>query len=268
MIIQTLTADDWSTFADMACAEGWKVPLHEQRLFQNHWKPYFFVLKKQGRQLGYVSAVAYRNSGWIGNLIVHPSFRGQGYGSELLSYALAFLDQPQVERIWLTSTEQSVPFFRKAGFSALDRVERWSAPGLGLQAPEESGELDDLIYLDFRCWGEAREALLRTYSNDSTVLRHGTTMALLQNGLGFCQLGPWLTRDLNSRDLRALLQEARSFTPADKSILSDILLSDELNLVLRSCGFECVGSSLLMCLSHEPVSFRGVIALASLGSIG
>jgi GNAT superfamily N-acetyltransferase len=266
-MIQTLTRSDWDAFIRMADAEGWQVPLQEQRLFINQWRPYFFVLKIQGKPLGFVSAVCYRTSGWIGNLLIHPQHRGQGYGTQLLRYALAFLDQPYVKRVWLTASDQGAPLYLKYGFETVDRIERWSAPGLG-QNIKVNNDLDDLIFLDSHCWQESREPLIRNIAIDTPVLRHGSSLALLQPGLASWQLGPWLIRDLNPRDLHLLLQRAREMTPVGKTLVSDILTSAELELILRANNFVRSGTTKLMCLSQTPASYSGVIALASLGSIG
>jgi GNAT superfamily N-acetyltransferase len=267
-MIQALNRSDWDTFTTWADSEGWQVPLQEQHLFLNQWHPYFFVLKEQGEARGFISAVGYRSSAWIGNLLVDPQRRGQGYGTKLLKFALAFLDQPQIENIWLTASEQGTLLYRKYGFSAVDKIERWSDDSPEQHESKANGELDDLIFLDHYCWNESRETLLRNLATDASVLRQGTTMALLQTGLAFYQLGPWLARDLVSRDLRSLLQQARALTPPAKPLICDVLCSAEISMLLQSCGFVCNGSTELMCLSRQPVSYRGVLALASLGSIG
>ena len=57
-------------------------------------------------------------------------------------------------------------------------------------------------------------------------------------------------------------------TPTDKLLVTDILASAELELILRAAGFTRSGSNLLMCSSPSAVDYDGVMALASLGSIG
>ena len=60
MKICSLNANDWQQFLDWTEKEGWQFSFHERRLFQNQWRPYFFVLKLQGENLGFVSAIAIR----------------------------------------------------------------------------------------------------------------------------------------------------------------------------------------------------------------
>jgi GNAT superfamily N-acetyltransferase len=267
-MIQTLNRSDWETFINWADGEGWQVSLQEQRLFINHWRPYFFALKERGEALGFISALCYRSSAWIGNLLVDPQQRGQGHGTKLLRFALAFLDQPQIERIWLTASNQGAPLYRKYGFKNIDRVERWCAYGT---QPEESigkGQLEDLIFLDRLCWQESREDLIRNIAIDADVLRQGTSLALLQKGLSFYQLGPWLARDIVPRDLRTVLLQACALTPPARPLICDILHSAELSMLLNACGFSHQGTTELMCLGSVPASCHGVLALASLGSIG
>ena len=89
MLITPLEPADWTVFKTLAAAEGWTLSFHEQRLFLNHWRPFFFTLKQHGDICGFVSAVTYKRSGWIGNLLVAPEKRGLGYGSALLEHAIS-----------------------------------------------------------------------------------------------------------------------------------------------------------------------------------
>ena len=88
MTFLPLGDDDWRLFLRWAADEGWAVPLREQLLFQGQWRPYFFALHHKGQVVGFVSAVIYRDSGWIGNLLVDPQQRGCGYGARLFDFAL------------------------------------------------------------------------------------------------------------------------------------------------------------------------------------
>ena len=268
MAILNLTAADWPSFAALAAAEGWSIPLQEQRLFQNHWRPFFFVLKEQGTPFGFVSAVAYKSSGWIGNLLIAPEQRGKGYGAELFDFALDFLRRSRPQRIWLTASTQGAPLYRKRGFVSVDRIDRWSGSGLAATTEDSGRELSDLIDCDTRCWGESRAPLLKLLCDDSLPLTAGEDRALLQPGLEFWQLGPWLSPRQNPRDNRQLLQQARERTPQGKTLVADILISSGQELNLRNAGYQRGGSNELMCLAADPQTPGGVVALASLGSIG
>lgn len=268
MQFQNLSEDAWRLFFSWAELAGWRISFQECRLFQNQWRPYFFALYAAGEVQGFVSAVAYKKSGWIGNLLVRPERRGLGYGAALFDFALDFLRRAKLQRIWLTASDAGQPIYRRRGFVAVDRIERWIARGIEKPVPSSEQPVAALIDLDSRCWGESRAPLLNALADDGELVCDGEAMALLQPGVNMWQLGPWLSAARKPQQNRNLLNLAVEKTALGKELLCDVLASAEMELVLRACGFKKSGSSQLMVLSEEPVTLAGVIALASLGSIG
>lgn len=263
-----LSEDDWQLFLSWATVENWRVSFQEQRLFQNQWRPYFFALHTAGAIRGFVSAVAYKESGWIGNLLVSEPNRGYGYGSALFDFALEFLRQSRLKRIWLTASETGQPIYQRRGFTVVDRVERWTNRGLGFSAEATNQSVGELIELDKNSWGESRAPLINALADDGYILRSGNAVGLLQPGISSWQLGPWLSTDKNPQENRRLLKSAVEKTAADKELLVDVLASAEVELILRACGFHKSGSNQLMVLCDNAVALDGVMGLASLGSIG
>jgi len=263
-----LTDGDWQLYLQWAKREGWQVSFHEQRLFQNLWRPYFFALHVGGELRGFVSAVAYRESGWIGNLLVPEQQRGQGFGSALFDFALEFLRQSKPRRIWLTASETGQPIYERRGFRVIDSIERWSILGRKTEESHPGTTVAELVDTDTQCWGESRSPLINALADDGVVLKVGQTIGLLQSGPGTFQLGPWLSFDKSAQDNRLLLQQAIGRTAHGKELLVDVLASAEMGLVLHSSGFKCKGTNQLMLFSEEAVPLDGVMALASLGSIG
>ncbi|MFO7812358.1 MAG: GNAT family N-acetyltransferase [Pelovirga sp.] len=268
MMIQQPTSADWNLFLRWAAQEEWFVPLKEQLLFQHQWRPFFFAFGDGGAPRGFVSAVGYRQSGWIGNLLIDPQHRGEGYGKYLFEEALKFLNQRQVKRIWLTASDQGAPLYQRYGFEQIDTVTRWSATGSGyVQAAEVQGTLNCLIALEQDCWGEDRRDVIHALALESALLQQPNHLALLQAGLDVWQLGPWSAAKTDPRSARLLLDAAVAATPTDKNLLVDVLDSAGLELLLRQRGFARYGQNLLMYQGKTP-RLRGVMALASLGSIG
>jgi GNAT superfamily N-acetyltransferase len=268
MQFRQLSDKDWQQFLHWAALENWRVSFQEQRLFQNQWRPYLFALYSNGELCGFVSAVAYKESGWIGNLLVPVEQRGKGYGSALFDHALQFLQQAQPKRIWLTASQSGQPMYERRGFEVVDRVDRWVTQGQGTAESTREKSVAALVDLDSACWGESRSPLLNALSDDSSICQTGNAVGLLQTGVDAWQLGPWLSADRKVLDNRQLLKQAVEKTAAGKELLIDVLLSAEMDLVLRTSGFKKQGSNQLMVLSAEPPRLNGVMALASLGSIG
>lgn len=268
MTIQPPTSVDWTLFLRWAAQEGWRVPFKEQLLFQHQWRPFFFALRHGGITRGFVSAVGYRHCGWIGNLLIDPQHRGQGYGKHLFEEALKFLNQRQLKRIWLTASDQGAPLYQRYGFEQIDTVTRWSIAGSGHgQTSDVQATLNCLIAIEQDNWGEDRRDLIYALALESTLLQQPNHLALLQSGLDVWQLGPWSAAKIDPRSARLLLEAAVAATPADKNLFVDVLDSAGLELLLRQRGFVRLGHNKLMYQGETP-RLRGVMALASFGSIG
>ena len=54
--------------------------------------------------------------GYIANTFVLAEHRNAGIGSQLLQAAVAYADEQDLARIVLTPTEQSIPYYSRAGF--------------------------------------------------------------------------------------------------------------------------------------------------------
>lgn len=269
MTIKPLNGEDWEVFVAWAEAENWRISFQEQRLFQSQWRPYFYVLWHNGERCAFVSAVIYKTSAWIGNLIVKPQLRKRGYGSELFSDALERLsNHSRVNRVWLTASEQGAPLYRQHGFVDIDCVERWQSVGRGTHAIEHRVDLELLTECDQRCWGESRGTLLRMLADDGHLLIEAEALMLLQPGLDFWFAGPWLNHQHSSISCKRLIERVLTQVPLGKEIMIDVLISSGVMLALQQAGFERLGSNQLMCRSDEPVSLNGVVSLASLGSLG
>ncbi len=268
MEFATPTVCEWRLFRAWAAAENWRVPLREEQLFQDQWWAHFFVLRAAGLPLGFASAVAYRESGWIGNLLVDPERRGRGLGAALFDFAVARLRQARVQRIWLTASLSGLPIYQRRGFGVLDRVERWQGQGLGGGESPRQARLDELIACDTHCWGEDRSPLITALAMPATILQQGESLALLQPDPNAWQVGPWLSPTRCPRENRLLLLQALERTPAERPLVVDLLRSSGMGPLLRSAGFVMTGSNELIYSGEEPTPLEGVIALASLGSIG
>jgi len=268
MQIGPLSCNDWPLFKSWAEIEGLQISFQEERLFLNLWQRYVFVLKHRGERCGFVSALAYKNSGWIGNLVVDPDKRHQGYGRALLEHAMQFLKDAGIACIWLVATESTVPFYQNYGFQHYDQLTTWTSTGLGTLPQDPTCDLQEIIDLNTESWGESQKPLHYLLEYDSIPIKAGANLALLQAGPLFWQLGPWLTLDKDAAGLRQLLQQARKKTPANRPLATHILTSADLDLILISSGFSRIRTRNLMYLSDTTPHLKNVLALASAGSIG
>jgi GNAT superfamily N-acetyltransferase len=60
--------------------------------------------------------------GYLGNMYVRPEHRGHGVGRQLLDALVHHAEGAGFERIVLSPTERSVPFYQRAGFGPADQL--------------------------------------------------------------------------------------------------------------------------------------------------
>jgi GNAT superfamily N-acetyltransferase len=268
MRIEPLQRGDWPRFIELAGAESWLVPESERALFQNGWRRYLFSLRKSERICGFVSAVPHQQGGWIGNLIVARDCRNRGYGAALFEHAVQLLERAGCRDLWLTASVLGRPLYEKKGFRAVDRTVRWVLAESGALQPPDAVAADGLEMLcrqDRKVWGDCRRDLLLHLGRQATVLRQGRSIALLQAGRQRRVLGPWLSEHGDPADHRRMLERLAG----GGEIVADIVASAGLETVLEAAGFRRLGENALMVRSRQrPGQLEGLVALASLGSIG
>lgn len=271
MDIGLMKPSDWDVFLALAEREGWRVPEQELDLFGGILSSCAFALKAWGKSLGFVTAVAYEKNGWIGNLLVHPRWRGKGYGSRLFDHALAELARQGVETIWLTASALGRPLYEKKGFRRVDGVVRWQRE-LEEEAGKPKGEAmarDALFQADARVWGESRRELVGHLAEGGDVHCVGETVALLQKRSNLRVLGPWVSPNLCPRENRLVLAGILGAAGEGDQIVADVLESSPLGSLLMAADFSVRGRCDLMAKGPGAgVDLKAAVALASLGSIG
>ena len=116
---------DWGNFFFLAQAEHWVVLPPEVALFRGPLAAWAFGLRHRGEPCGFATAVPYRTFAWLGNLILSPDLRGQGFGAMLFDHVCDRLRRSGTRQIWLTASEQGRPLYQRRGFREVDRIERW-----------------------------------------------------------------------------------------------------------------------------------------------
>lgn len=264
---------DWAQFYALTEVEGWRVPQNERQLFQGAWSGQALALGIDGVFGGLVTAVAYQNNGWIGNLIVPPALRGRGYGQRLFNAGLTMLESVGLSSFWLTASEQGRPIYERAGFGLVGRVERWVLTGGSRPVQATVAEPGDkaglLRELDRKAWGEGRSELLGQLVPRGRVFTCDEAGALLQRGYDLQILGPWYSPNHCPRAGRQVLQQLLANADPATEIVADLLASSPERPLLAAAGFEPAGSVALMAKGAiASVDLGMMVCLASLGSVG
>ena len=116
VVIRPFTEDDIDFAVAQARREQWDVTPPLFGVLLAHDPDGCWIAKRNGRPVGMVTSTVYRDSAWVGNLIVLPECRKQGIGESLMSQVLDRLDGRGVRTIRLEADPPGVKLYRRLGF--------------------------------------------------------------------------------------------------------------------------------------------------------
>ncbi len=116
---------------EWATAEGWNPGLHDGGCFFDTDSPGFHLGELNGGPIACISCVAYDDSfGFLGQYIVHPGFRGQGYGLQLWQAGMTHLGERDVGLDGVVAQQEN---YRRSGFEFAHSHIRYR--GVGSKGP-------------------------------------------------------------------------------------------------------------------------------------
>lgn len=167
--IQPMSQTDVQRAIAWATAEGWNPGLHDAACFYAADPTGFWQGVLNGEAIATISAVKYGDDfGFIGFYIVHPAYRGQGYGLQLWQAALATLAGRNIGLDGVLAQQEN---YGKSGFQLAYRNIRYE--GIGGGAPSQHPAIIELTQLPF----EQIAAYDRQFfpSDRTTFLQHWLT---------------------------------------------------------------------------------------------
>ncbi len=255
-------------FLQVAATENWISDRRELEFLLQLFHQGCLVTATNGEIAAYITAIRYAASAWIGNLLVEPDYRRQGFGRALVKEVLQRLDSSGCETVWLTASPDGSHLYRTLGFVQIDKVQRWRATGSMVVDLPRAVDLEHAALLDTMGWGDCRAALFSGLeSRAGWLLRKDGFLRCLPTGAGL-QLGPWGA--LAGKGAAALLEITMNGVSGEGGIFLDVPQGNRsAGRLLRSHGFAESGSTLLMYRGRVPL-YRPelVYALASMGSYG
>jgi len=121
--IRTMSRDEMSIAVDWAAVEGWNPGVHDADSFYAADPEGFLIGELNQKPIATLSAVAYGNTfGFLGFYIVHPAYRGQGYGLQIWNAGLKRLAG---RNIGLDGVLAQQTNYRKSGFKLAYRNIRY-----------------------------------------------------------------------------------------------------------------------------------------------
>lgn len=155
--------------------------------------------------VGTVTTTSYRSGNapalaWIGMMLVHSDFRRQGIGSQLMSAALQYLRNSNIDCIRLDATPAGQPVYERLGFQPEFTFHRWKREtAFGHKPVDMANRFQPLISagaeLDLRAFGVDRQEWLQLVAGDSSVIERDESFAMLRNGSLASYLGPVTARN-------------------------------------------------------------------------
>jgi GNAT superfamily N-acetyltransferase len=161
-------------------------------------------------------------TGWLGNIVVKPEFRTQGFGQELTMHLVNYLKNHECKNIITMATESSKSLYKKLGFltsSIFSTLEGQlpNAPAMVKQIrPVEPDDLKQIYALDASVTGEDRSKLFNSSISKGFVYTSADSRKIQGFFLSETGEGPIIAS--NSEAGLALLQLKHSLSLCNASI--------------------------------------------------
>jgi ribosomal protein S18 acetylase RimI-like enzyme len=218
-LVRVMRPEEVEMIRTWATAEGWNPGLHDGPCFLATDPGGFFVGEFDGEPVSCISCVAYDDSfGFLGQYIVKPMFRGQGYGVHTWRAGMAHLGRRNVGLDGVLTQQSN---YERSGFAVAHHHIRYQGEGGG-RPPTGIVRLsavpfEDVLAYDRGCFPAPRPTFLRAWlalpeSVALGCLRAGRLagFGVARRGVEGFKVGPLFADDLAAAEvlLRGLTAEA------------------------------------------------------------
>lgn len=126
-VINTMDREQLDIALDWAAQEGWNPGIHDADNYYRADPNGFFVGVLDGQPIATISAIRYGDGfGFLGFYIVHPNYRGAGYGMSIWQHALNYLQGRTVALDGVVAQQEN---YQRAGFRFAYRQIRYQGVG-------------------------------------------------------------------------------------------------------------------------------------------
>ncbi|MGB2984381.1 MAG: GNAT family N-acetyltransferase [Phycisphaerae bacterium] len=253
--IRSFTEDDIAFALVQTSREGWDATSELFELLLAHDPHACFIAEHEGQRVGMVTTTTYRNTAWIGNLIVPPQYRGCGVGSRIMTHAMKHLSQQGIRTIRLEADPPGIKLYRRLGFveefeSLRFRHERPTSISKRSADRLVETDLPEVAVFDARYFGDDRRRLLGMffeYARTAYQVRAGGALRAYAMALPCAfgvRIGPWVAQDRDAA--HAVLQSVLTDVQGKTVCLGVLSVNREAVELLASLGFERTPSSFRM----------------------
>ena len=136
IIIRSMQPADLDFAAACTAAEGWSSEIRREfEGFFAHDPQGCLIAEAGDEPIGIGVATSYGATGFVGELIVLPGWRGRGVGHRLLDHAVGYLRARGAHSIYLDGVQAAVSLYQRAGFRKVCRSLRFIGTLPGEQYP-------------------------------------------------------------------------------------------------------------------------------------
>jgi ribosomal protein S18 acetylase RimI-like enzyme len=247
--IREMSGDDFDYALELTNLMRWD---YSRRDFE--WMIYFepkgcFIATDGDKRIGITTTIAYKNLGWIGNVITSPEYRRRDIGSELIDHSIDYLENKSIDFIGLYSYPDTSKFYTGLGFKEDERFVELSGRGRSHSFEEcgimTSKDLEFVVELDSKCFGASRKKILAKIFDEFKDLcwltvTSGEVAGYImgtESATGV-EIGPWICDPKNNEKALNLLRALLCNTKGMKLSLGVPARNLELINKLKKLKFE------------------------------
>lgn len=172
--IRRMHPDELKIAIDWAAIEGWNPGIHDSETFYQADPNGFFIGELQGQPIAVGSAVNYdTHFAFCGLYIVHPEFRGQGYGLELTRARLNYVGE---RNAGIDGVLENISIYERIGYRLAYNNHRYQAIAKAYDdiseavVPVHSVSSSELESYDRACFPAPRNKFLAAWTRQPDAL--------------------------------------------------------------------------------------------------
>ena len=180
--IRHMQADEIQIAIDWAAREGWNPGIHDAQTFYQADPNGFFIGEIDGQAIAVGSAVVYDDQfAFCGLYIVHPDYRGQGYGIALTRERLRYVGQ---RNAGIDGVVQNIPIYERIGYRLAHHNIRYRGSATGSSTHDRSivplsqVPFGTLEAYDRFCFPSRRSSFLNAWINQADA----KALGFVENG--------------------------------------------------------------------------------------
>jgi len=245
----------------MTSAEGWTSTRGDFEELLEYDPLGCFIGEIEAEPIGMVCAVSYQKFGFVGNLIVDKSCRGQQCGRTLMEHAMHYLQTHGARSILLDGVPEAVTLYERLGFRKICRSMRLEGAISGNASRDvrlmREDDLTLVAELDANLFGGRRDRFLTmrfaAHPEYCKVLEvkgeiHGYIMGSFSGNS--VRIGPWAMMKSDALAARLLLDFAQGVSK--KTLKAGVLENNTKSLgLLHKHGFKDVSFSWRMVCGED-----------------